>query len=316
MSTAAPAAGDHYNFGSTRAQDLVVAIYQDLFGRLPSATEGLYWGNRLFFTESPGGEQRRGDVAQAITSSDEYRSSMIAGAYDAYLLRGPDGGGMAFWLGRMDAGVRIEEIDAGFIASQEYWNRAGATPDGWVQMLYTDVLGRPAQPTEVRYWVGRLAAGASRGWVATGFLLSTEHLGAVVSDYYDLLLERAPDTAGLSYWVTAIQGGARDEAIVGLLVSSQEYWDLAVGPVFDSMVFESDYVVARPGESVAFRILGYLGGVYVGDVQTHVRLYLEGQRCAPGVCVVPLHSGQIVHVFADKGSLIIWAMVDVIGATP
>ena len=59
------------------------------------------------------------------------------------------------------------------MASDEYYTRAGGTAARWVSTLYSDVLGRSAGSSEVRYWHGRLAAGMSRGGVAAGFLLST-----------------------------------------------------------------------------------------------------------------------------------------------
>ena len=63
----------------------------------------------------------------------------------------------------------------------------------------------------------------TRGTVAIGFLYSDEYLTAVVNGYYLDLLRRGIDSSGRRTWVTEIQRGARDEEIIGSIVSSDEY---------------------------------------------------------------------------------------------
>jgi len=60
--------------------------------------------------------------------------------------------------------------------------------------------------------------------VASGFLLSTEHLSTVISGYYTKFLHRPVDAVGLQTWVTAIQAGVRNEVIIGAIVASDEYF--------------------------------------------------------------------------------------------
>ena len=195
----------------------VTAVYQDLFGRSPDP-QGLHTWARLLLQGTP-----YGDVANAITYSDEYRSRLIRETYQHYLGRGADPSGLAFWLRQMRAGLHIEEIQAGFIASDEYWARYGATPSGWVTGLYQSVLGRTPGASEVSWWVGVMRSGATRGDVARGFLLSTEHLTTVVDGYYMALLDRHIDPSGTATWVRLIQAGHRDEEIIASVVSSAEY---------------------------------------------------------------------------------------------
>ena len=49
-------------------------------------------------------------------------------------------------------------MESGFIASGEYYTKAGSTNAGWVKKLYQDVLGRPASPSEVAGWIAPLRA--------------------------------------------------------------------------------------------------------------------------------------------------------------
>jgi hypothetical protein len=54
---------------------------------------------------------------------------------------------------------------------------------------------------------------------------STEAMSNRVTDYYWLLLGRAPDTVGLNSWVSLLQHGTRDETLLGELAGSDEHWN-------------------------------------------------------------------------------------------
>src|ERR1019366_3856763 len=43
-----------------------------------------------------------------------------------------------------------------------YYTRCGATPEGYVQTLFTDVNGRPPSRAENEYWGGRLLRAGGR----------------------------------------------------------------------------------------------------------------------------------------------------------
>jgi len=91
------------------------------------------------------------------------------------------------------------------------------------------VLGRSAGSDEVAGWVHRIDSGMPRGTVAMGFLLSTERLNTVVAGYYGSLLGRGIDLPGQAYWVGALQAGGRNEAIIGGIIASDEYWGKTAG---------------------------------------------------------------------------------------
>lgn len=202
----------------TPTQAYVTSVYKRLFGRAPDPTGLATWTTALT-TGTP-----RGAVADAITSSTEYRSRLITGSYRSYLGRSPDPQGLQHWLRMMATGMTIQEMEGGFVASPEYYQRAGGTPDAWVRQMYRDILGRSASATEVQHWVGVLARGGSRSGVAMGFLLSTEHLTTVIDGHYRHLLERSIDPTGRAGWVTAIQRGTRVEVVIAGIIASPEYW--------------------------------------------------------------------------------------------
>jgi Tol biopolymer transport system component len=265
----------------------VTAVYQDLFQRAPDALGLATWA-RLLLQGTPYGE-----VAKAITYSDEYRSRLIRETYQHYLGRGADPSGLAFWLQQMRAGRHIEEIQAGFIASDEYYLKYGATPSGWVTGLYQSVLGRTPAADEVRWWVNAMRAGLTRGDVARGFLYSTEHLTTVVDGYYTTLLDRHIDPSGQATWVRLIQAGHRDEEIIASVVSSAEYRHknapvppppdtFLVGPTGNAST-ASNWTLSHDGRWVVFDTWaeelvgagGYRTDVYLWDRTTSVRTRLS-----------------------------------------
>ncbi len=195
----------------------VARVYGDLLNRTPDSAGLAGWGRAL------NGGVPYEQVANAITSSPEFRSGLINGSYQRYLGRSSDASGLHSWLTAMGSGLHIEQMEAGFIASPEFYTKAGGNDRLWVAELYRKVLGRTAATSEVDHWQRVLRDGAQRQAVANGFLYSTEHLTEVVDGYYQRLLDRAIDGQGASSWVTLIQQGLRDEQIIAGLVASHEY---------------------------------------------------------------------------------------------
>jgi hypothetical protein len=196
----------------------VSRVYNDLFDRGPDAAGLATW------TAALDAGTPRIAVANAITYSTEYRSGLIGSAYRAFLGRGPDQAGLANWLTQMNRGVTIEQMEAGFIASQEYYDQAGANDAAWIVRLYLDVLGRGTSPAEIAAWLPYVRAPGGRYEVARGFLLSGERLGGVVDASYVHLLRRGIDPSGRATWVMEIQGGNRLEAVIGGIIASEEYF--------------------------------------------------------------------------------------------
>lgn len=195
----------------------VTSVYAHLFQRSPDPTGLATWTTAL----------RSGTpysaVSDAITSSAEFRTRLIQSAYGQYLDRAPDAAGLSFWLHRMNTGMKIQQMEAGFLASDESYLRAGATREGWVTSLYRAVLGRAPSASEVAWWTGEMSRGTSRYDVALGFTMSTEHLATVVDGYYVAYLGRHGEQAGVMWWVDRLQRGARAEEIVAGILASLEF---------------------------------------------------------------------------------------------
>jgi hypothetical protein len=162
-------------------------------------------------------------VTDAITASDEFRTGLITDAYRRYLGRSPDPAGLAGWLRAMNRGLQIQQMEAGFLASQEYYTVWGeGTNAGWIEALYLDVVGRAPSQAEVNAWLPAIGRDG-REQVARGFLYSTEKLTSDVDGYYQWLLRRPLDPVGRAGWVRAIQNGTRVEVIIAGIIASDEY---------------------------------------------------------------------------------------------
>src|SRR6185437_12333049 len=86
----------------------------------------------------------RAVVADTIDHSAEYFASLINPAYETYLGRAADAAGLQYWVAKMQAGLTDEQLEAGFIASAEFYAHAGGTDLKWVDALFQELLGRPA----------------------------------------------------------------------------------------------------------------------------------------------------------------------------
>jgi hypothetical protein len=208
---------------STANQNEVSQAYLDLLNR-PVDPAGLaYWTNQL----DQGAD--RGNIAQQLTHSSEYFANIIiAPAYQKYLGRSPDAQGSAYWVGQMqNHGLTDERLEAGFIGSNEFYQHAGGTDKLWVDAMYTDLLGRPADPGGETYWTMQLANGAQRSDVAYGFADSLERETQRVDADYTHFLRRAADPGGVSYWVGQFAQGATNEDLIAGFIASDEYYALA-----------------------------------------------------------------------------------------
>lgn len=275
----------------------VTRVYRDLFGRAPDA-EGLATWRGAILSGRP-----RVEVANAITSSIEYRSRLVNDAYVRFLGRGPDADGLRNWVAALAAGWTVARIDAGFLASDEHYLQAGSTPAGWVSRLYRDVLRRGAAPSEVDFWVRELARGSSRSQVALGFLLSTEHLSTVVDGYYVQLLGRHLDPTGQGTWVSALQRGVHDEEIIGGIISSPEYWGAATAayPASIKATATPARVVAGQPASVTVTAYDQLGW-QLSDVSAEAWLTVDGSSsgCGRATCTLQA-AGQNVIAATWRG---------------
>jgi hypothetical protein len=164
-------------------------------------------------------------VAHFFTHSPEYYRHVTTRVYHEFLGRDPDAGGLGFWAGRLENGLTVEQLEAGFIGSPEYIANHGGTGAGWVRGMYQDLLGRQPDAGGLAHWMGRLAAGANPAEVALGFAASAEREALHVQENYRTYLGRTASREEVDFWVGLfVSGRATNEDVAAGFVGSPEYY--------------------------------------------------------------------------------------------
>jgi uncharacterized repeat protein (TIGR01451 family) len=132
-------------------------------------------------------------VAAALLDSDEYRAVLVGALYQRFLHRAPDSLGAATFEAALRGGMRDEEVIADILGSPEYYARAVGTS-----------LASP----------------------------SADQLRSYVSALYQRVLGRAPDAAGLSGWVSFLQGGGTRADAARAFWESAEHRGLEVDALY------------------------------------------------------------------------------------
>jgi hypothetical protein len=222
---------------TTPARDAnwVTAVYNDVLGRNPSATEVNVFVSALSQAEVG----IRGQVVQGFTESNEFLTRVIVVVYGKYLGRAPSNAEINIWLPVLrqpPAGPGqpspLESFIAQVVSSLEYLQNQRDPTGGtfsnaaWVQSLYTNVLGRPFdQP-------GFDAAlnGVLQGYIgqrldfANAVTTSTEFRNNLVANYYLTFLRRKASPPEVANQVSRFATGARDEQIIATILASAEYF--------------------------------------------------------------------------------------------
>jgi hypothetical protein len=212
--------GGTNTFHGTPNERFVADVYLDLLGRPADAAALASWGGQL-----DQGALTRGQVTAALVGSAEYRLRAVGGFYLSYLHRPADAAGLQAAVAAWAVGATREQLKAMYLGSPEYYALHGGGDTGFVQALYPDALGRPADPAGLAAWVNYLAQGGSRATLALALLQSPEGEQLVVNGLYLRLLHRPADPFSLAADAAALQQGAlRDEQLAAGLAASQEYF--------------------------------------------------------------------------------------------
>ena len=218
-----PLVKDNDVFGNARL--FAMQQYRDFLGREGDSGGITSWTNYI------NGGGTRAAVTEAFFTSTEFQGTgaPVARLYFAYFLRIPDYGGLTFWINYFRTGHTLAEISSAFAASGEFTSRYGAlTNDQFVDLVYQNVLGRPADAGGKSYWLGQLNGGMPRGQMMIGFSESVEYLSTIASSTYVTMmyvgmLKRQPDTSGFNFWVGYLNQGNSGQALINGFLGAAEY---------------------------------------------------------------------------------------------
>ncbi len=214
-------------YGALDDAGFVELLYQNVLGRAADAGGLANWTGQLAdgtsraevvlgfsqsaeFTDTTAAEARAfaNASSQAGWGDDVYR------VYQATLDRAPDITGFSNWSGQLAEGRALDTVINGFVNSAEFQATYGALDDeGFVELLYQNVLGRAADAGGLDNWTGQLAEGTSRAEVVRGFSQSAEFVAATAEDFKDWMRGLEHD-AGAPYhdWLSGETG---DNALAG-----------------------------------------------------------------------------------------------------
>ena len=160
--------------------------------------------------------------------------------YRDFLGREGDTFGISYWSSAITGGASRALITKSFFDSPEF--QGAIAP---VTRLYYSYFNRIPDKPGLDYWIYQYRSGTPLNTVSQAFASSAEFIGTYgnltdpqfVTLVYQNVLGRAPDAAGLAYWVGQLNGGmSRGQVMVGFSESS-EYQLTSYNRVFVTMVY-------------------------------------------------------------------------------
>ena len=86
-------------------------------------------------------------MVQALLTSPEYFTSLVQSYYQKFLRRAATPAEITNWLAVLQQGGNSDQVMLGILTSDEYYNRAGGTTNGFVTRLAQDLLGQASGAT-------------------------------------------------------------------------------------------------------------------------------------------------------------------------
>ena len=221
------------------------------FGDSSSPTTSLVFSEGgtyvLRLTVSDGVRQSTDEVTYTVTSDSI--EDFVNRFYTHVLNRSSDASGLSDWATQLRNQTQGgADIARGFVNSTEFQNR-NLNDSDFLDTLYIAFFNRAADSGGKTNWQNAIDSGTSREQVVEGFINSLEFsnladsYGIVakhpveefVTRFYQQCLNREPDLAGLSDWVTQLKAQTRGGA------------DIAVGFIFsaeftDRNLSDEDYL--------------------------------------------------------------------------
>ncbi len=173
-------------YGDLDNGEFVDLVYANVLGRAADAGGRANWVGHL-----DAGRLTRGRVMTGFSESAEFRGNtgtteahdgdegQVHRLYNAYFGRDADRNGFCYWVRQLATGhLGLDRISQAFANSAEFQATYGELDDGeFVDLVYDNVLGRPADPDGREFWVGQLENGnRTRGQLMIGFSESLEYL--------------------------------------------------------------------------------------------------------------------------------------------
>jgi hypothetical protein len=202
-------------------------LFQDLYGRMPSASELAEKVDAL-----RNGTTTHAEIAAQMLTAGEFHDAAgyLAKCFLALMQRDADFPRWSKINAVIRQGVPRDAALAAFLSTPEFTSAypASLADAAFVAKVSQDLIGRQPSNTELEMWTTQLSHGTSRTEIVDTFLqspqLEARMAGRInVSLGYLALLRRESDTETLDRWTRALDGGATLTDVVNSVLSSPEY---------------------------------------------------------------------------------------------
>jgi hypothetical protein len=233
----------------------VTQLFLDLLGHNPGGGQLSGDVNQLAAAENAARRQ----LTDALVAGPGYLTQYItqgAGPFQGtldyaqgflgLLGRAPTPKELAGWISAFQHGATDQQFIAAQMGDPEFFSRApsivnffnSSDPDGlpggdptraFVKAVYYELFPNfTPSPSQVAFWVGKLAGGMTHSQVAAALLASDQYLfdpvNGVIAQYYTFYLGRVPSVGEVNAWRPFFANGLRVEGFLSALVSGGEYF--------------------------------------------------------------------------------------------
>ena len=243
-------------------EGFVARLYSVCLNRTPSEEELDSWIEQIYTGEVSGSQAAYCFLfSDEFLNKNYCDTCYIKKLYTSIMGRQYDQPGLEVWCGRLKNGMTREGAFNGFIDCPEFDDicatyaiqkgntrvpdmgvfSVGECPEcgendkvtGYVKRLYTVFLERSADSKEERNWVAQFKTGEMSGsQAAYCFAFSDEFLSknycdvCFVKRFYNAILGREYDQAGLDAWCHKLKNGTTREEVFNGFINSPEFSDL------------------------------------------------------------------------------------------
>lgn len=160
------------------------------------------------------------------------RDAVVDDLFDTILRRPVDAGARATFRSRLVARGRMV-VSVDLYASAEYrTTRGGGSDGGWIDAVYLDALGRPADSGGRTYFLDRLAAGTTtRSAVADQLVRGAEGRRVLAKRLIVELLRRPADEGLVVQYLPRLDRGESVESVITAMLLTSTYQTLAAYPL-------------------------------------------------------------------------------------
>jgi hypothetical protein len=200
------------------AAQFIDALYEDFLQRNPSQPEVADYVRLLQTGTSPAA------ITALFANSAEHIDLVTRSDYTTLLGREPAAAELTAWRTARQNGLTDREQLVGFLASGEYFAAQGGAGDGWLEGVYSDVLGRdPDDSGRAAFLPLNLQSASVRAQVGSIIVFSTEASNIAVNQTYVTMLQRNADPTGLNFWTAELKAKHSLSAIQASIAASPEY---------------------------------------------------------------------------------------------